>query len=215
MEKKYELISNRVDYVPLGTAVSDIKVYQIRALRDFDDVKKGDLGGYIEDESCLSHEGNCWVYPGSCVFNNGKVTENAKLYKTRLLNGAKVSGNVKLYECNIKYAVILGDYSMTTCNISEQTTINLICDLYGNRIAFAFNNIITTTVNAEYLFIRNDSINIAFSRYNDTIYVVCDKFYGTVDYFEKDLHEIYLPGDRILKEYLAAINLAKVHFRLE
>ncbi|MBB4077294.1 hypothetical protein GGR08_001625, partial [Bartonella fuyuanensis] len=31
-----------------------------QALKDFDDIKAGDLGGFIEKEVNLSHDGNCW-----------------------------------------------------------------------------------------------------------------------------------------------------------
>ncbi len=36
-------------------------LYHIKALKDFDDVKAGTIGG-IEKETNLSHEGNCWIY---------------------------------------------------------------------------------------------------------------------------------------------------------
>ena len=36
-------------------------VYRIRALRDFGDVRRGDLGGYVENELALAHEGEAWV----------------------------------------------------------------------------------------------------------------------------------------------------------
>ena len=45
--------------------------YQVKALRSFADVKEGDLGGYIEKESNLSHDGDAWVY------GNAKVSGNA------------------------------------------------------------------------------------------------------------------------------------------
>ena len=35
------------------------KLHRIKALKDFGDVKKGDLGGWIEKESNLSQDGNC------------------------------------------------------------------------------------------------------------------------------------------------------------
>ena len=37
------------------------KVFQIKALISFGNVKAGDLGGYIEKEDNLSHKGNAWV----------------------------------------------------------------------------------------------------------------------------------------------------------
>jgi hypothetical protein len=41
---------------------------QIRALIDIPNrCKAGDIGGWIEKEANLSHEGNCWVYGNACV----------------------------------------------------------------------------------------------------------------------------------------------------
>jgi len=52
---KYELTNQKV-YIDNKT------LYRIRALKDFENVKNGDLGGYIRSENNLSQEGNCWVY---------------------------------------------------------------------------------------------------------------------------------------------------------
>ena len=78
MRKKYELLVG--DYLRAG----DRTVYRIRALRDFGDVRCGDLGGYIESEDNLCHEGDCWVYdvaqvygPGAVVRDNGRARGEA------------------------------------------------------------------------------------------------------------------------------------------
>lgn len=52
--KKFELTENS-KLLPCGRVV-----FQIRALKSFDNVKKGALGGYIEKEKNLSHKGNAW-----------------------------------------------------------------------------------------------------------------------------------------------------------
>lgn len=54
--KKYKLTKNT------KTSFS-LKLYQIEALINIPsiNVKAGDLGGYIEKEDNLSHEGNCWI----------------------------------------------------------------------------------------------------------------------------------------------------------
>ena len=51
---KYKLTKNK-------KTIGEITVYQIEALKDFSNIKKGDLGGWIEKESNLSHLGDCWV----------------------------------------------------------------------------------------------------------------------------------------------------------
>lgn len=65
---------------------------RIRALRSFSDVSAGDLGGYIESENCLSHDGLCWVYPDAVVLDNAKVYDDARMEKGLLY------GNGRLYE---------------------------------------------------------------------------------------------------------------------
>ena len=42
-------------------------LYQIRALKDFGNVKVGDLGGWIEKEANLSQQGNAWVSGNALV----------------------------------------------------------------------------------------------------------------------------------------------------
>ena len=43
------------------TKESKGNLFRIKALKDFGNVKKGDLGGFIEKTDNLSQEGNCWV----------------------------------------------------------------------------------------------------------------------------------------------------------
>ena len=38
------------------------KLFRIKALLSFGDVKEGELGGYVEKEENLSNDGNAWVY---------------------------------------------------------------------------------------------------------------------------------------------------------
>ena len=100
MEKKYELLKD--DSVRIG----DYILYRIKALKDFDTIKKGDLGGYIEKESNLSHDGNCWVSGSARVFGNAEVSGSAWVHgnaivsdNARVSNDAEVSSNARVF-CN-------------------------------------------------------------------------------------------------------------------
>ena len=53
--KKFELTAEFV------TNVFGKKLFRIKALVAFGDVEKGELGGFIEKEDNLSHDGNAWV----------------------------------------------------------------------------------------------------------------------------------------------------------
>ena len=72
----------------------EVNLYRIRALRDFGDVKKGDLGGYVQSEENLSHEGNAWIYDNAKAYENSKVHGNAQIRdKAEVYLNAEVYGN--------------------------------------------------------------------------------------------------------------------------
>jgi carbonic anhydrase/acetyltransferase-like protein (isoleucine patch superfamily) len=84
--KKYKLV-NESSYLWY-------KTYQVEALKDFADVKKGDKGGRVCSEDNLSQEGNCWVYDNALVINDAKVLDNAQLRgDARLENNAILKDN--------------------------------------------------------------------------------------------------------------------------
>ena len=80
------------------------RVYRIKALRDIgDDVKKGDIGGFVEGWNNLSPIGECWIYDDSCVAEYGIVKGNAKIKGKSLIVGsctisdsAEIDGGLKL-----------------------------------------------------------------------------------------------------------------------
>ena len=75
--------------------------HRIKALVDIgDDVKAGDLGGFIEQERNLSHKGSAWVFDNAMVedvarvFGNAKVCNNAVVsYCAKVYDNAKISGD--------------------------------------------------------------------------------------------------------------------------
>ncbi|MBB5074518.1 hypothetical protein HNQ69_001670, partial [Bartonella callosciuri] len=56
MCKKYQLTSE-IKKIKHALTRNIINLYRIRALKDFNDVKAGTLGGFIEKEVNLSHDG--------------------------------------------------------------------------------------------------------------------------------------------------------------
>ena len=88
---KYKLTKNTKE-------VYGFTLYQIQALKDFGNVKKGNLGGWIEKEENLSQEGDCWVYGDAWVFGNSEVFSNAKVWGDAEVSGnALVSGDALVY----------------------------------------------------------------------------------------------------------------------
>ncbi|WP_412058015.1 hypothetical protein [Bartonella sp. DGB2] len=103
LSPKYRLLKDE------GIIVNGHKLYRIQALRDFGDVEAGDLGGFIESEDNLSHEGDCWVADNACVFEYARVRDdaivsgNAKISGYATIDGdTHVSGNTVLTHDYIK-----------------------------------------------------------------------------------------------------------------
>ena len=82
-------------------------VDRIRALKDFSDVKRGDLGGFVWSESNLNEDGTCWIYDNALVYDfawvgeyaqvrgNSQVFGDAQIYGHGIVSGnAQVSGRV-------------------------------------------------------------------------------------------------------------------------
>ena len=90
MNKKYELLKD--DTIEIGEGHYAIVLYRIKSLKDFGDVRAGDLGGYVESEDNLSHEGTAWVYDGARVCGDAEVSEDAQIH-----DGTVISGRVKVY----------------------------------------------------------------------------------------------------------------------
>ncbi len=88
--KKYELTNKPIKFYRRT-------LYQIRALRDFGNVKKGDLGGYVATEKNLSHDGDAWIGGDACVYDNAFVSGNALVYGyARIWADAQVFGNARI-----------------------------------------------------------------------------------------------------------------------
>ena len=84
--KKFKLTSEFI------VDISGVKLFRIKALIEFGNVKAGDLGGYIEKEENLSHMGNAWVSGDAQVSGNARVFGNAWVS-----GNARVSGDAWIY----------------------------------------------------------------------------------------------------------------------
>ena len=81
MKKKYELV------LEASTNYAGHKLFRVRALRSFGNVKEGEVGGYIEKEENLSHSGNSWVAGNAMVLENARVIMDAKVGGNSFISG--------------------------------------------------------------------------------------------------------------------------------
>ena len=198
MEKKYKLTEETIN-------VGDKTLHRIEALRDFGDVKKGDKGGYVENEDNLSQRGNCWIYDNAVVYSNAKVygnavvREDAKIYdNVKVCGNAEVYGNAKVYDDALVcedaqvygYAWVCGDARVYgNARVFENATISRDANVCDNAMVRGKANVYShadirgdaeITADTDYIVFKNwwsSGRFFIWTRSNNMWSVGC--FYGT------------------------------------
>ena len=168
-------------------------LHRIRAVRDFGDVKAGDLGGWIEKESNLSHDGNAMVYGDAEVYGNARVSGNAMVF-----DDAKVYGNARVYG------------NAEVCNDARVYGNACVCYnawVYGNADVYSAYAIMTVSNVGS----RNDTTTF-FARKDKQIGVTCGCFRGTIDEFEAAVKKTHGDNEHG-KVYMLAIEMAKLRIK--
>lgn len=93
-----------------------IVLKRIVALRNFGQVTKGDIGGWIEKRENLSQSDTCWIFDEACVYGDAKVDYKAEVSMNAEVSGfaevsgkARISGNAKITD----YAKVFGATSIS------------------------------------------------------------------------------------------------------
>lgn len=192
-DKKYELLKD--DY----KEVFGIKLYRIRALKDFGDVKKGDVGGYIQKEENLSQKNTCWVYREAEVWGEARVYEKAKIYgEAKVWREAKVYGE----------AIVCGKVTVYgEARICEEAAIYGEAEICGNAKIKSFQ---------DYIVFKNNWSSgryFTWTRNNDMWKIGC--FYGTSkELIEQAYKDSKLSGD-MYKMYVEFVEKIKERLKEE
>ncbi|WP_446029973.1 YdcK family protein [Lelliottia amnigena] len=128
--KKYRLSDEtRLYHSHDGETKSTVTLRQIIALRDFHDVTAGTQGGWLDDESALSHDGNCWIYDeNSVVYAGAQIQGNARITQACVIShAARIGDNCWIDAANISHGARLSDAVTVQCS-----EVRGECHLYGN-----------------------------------------------------------------------------------
>ena len=119
--KKFELTS---DFVINAFGK---KLFRIKALIDIEkyDVKAGDLGGYVEKEENLKHEGDAWVSGDARVYGNAEVSGDAWVYGDAWVSGDADYATVKGFETQ---------YRNTTFFRCKDGEVRVVCGCFYGTI---------------------------------------------------------------------------------
>lgn len=111
IRKKYKLINS--ENLSKGS-------YRLQALRNFADVKEGDLGGYVDSEHNVSHYGNCWVYASGSVLQDSRIFGNTCVKdRARVTCGARVWDSVLSDDSLVSFQSIVRN-----CTVSGTSRID-------------------------------------------------------------------------------------------
>ena len=184
--KKFELTSESI--------VNNFgkKLFRIKALIEFENVKEGELGGFVEKEENLSREGNAWVSGDAEVYGNARVFGDAEVYGNARVSGdAWVSGNAR----------VSGD--AWVCGDAEVSGDAWVC---GDA---------RVSDNADYTTIKGfgtEYRTTTFFKCKDGIARVrCGCFYGDLEEFRVQVKNTR--KGKIAEEYLMIADLMENHFK--
>ena len=208
--KKYELTSETKVF-------NDVELHRIKSLKSFGNIKKGELGGWIESEKNLSQYVDAWVYDNAIVCENARVDGHAMVYGNARVDGnatvgdyAMVCGNATIGE-NARvdgHAIVggnatvcgnatVGDYAMVCGNatIGENATIYWDATVCGNA---------TVRETADFIVFKNrwsSGRHFTWTRSNNKWKVGC--FYGSG---EELIAKAYEDSEKSGREYERVVN---------
>ena len=123
-------------------------LHQIKALKSFGSVMKGDLGGWVEGYNNLSQSDTAWVEGNAMVWGNAKVLnsawiyDNAQVYGNATVSGlACIYGNAKVYGNSIIHEEIDIRENDEIKDNSSYLVLNNVLSSFGQRFVYvAFNH---------------------------------------------------------------------------
>lgn len=92
---------------------------QIIAVTDFSDVKTGDAGGWIDDESVLAQAGDCWIYDQNALaFAAVQISGNARITQPCVIwDDVHIGDNVWIDHAEIGHGARISD------NVTIQSSV--------------------------------------------------------------------------------------------
>ena len=216
--KKYELTDDSI-------TVMGHKLFRIRAIRSFNGVNVGDLGGYIEKEANLSHDDNAWISDNACVYGYARICDDAHISgNARIYNNACIYDDVHIsgYAYIYNDARICDNACISGCAcIYDNVCISGNACISDNACVYGYARICDDAwihSETDYLCFKglgSQNRNTTFFKCKDGhIHVSCGCFSGSIQEFETKIKKTH--GDsKYAKEYLACIEVVKIHFEKE
>ena len=226
--KQEKTMNTKYEFTGETKKVNGVTLHRIRALKDFGEIRKGDIGGWIEAERNLSIYNTAWVFGQAQVYGNAFVAEgaavddkaqirdNASIYgnacvynEAQVYGNARIFGEAQIYDCGhvCGYAAIGG----SVC-VSDDAYITHIVTITGNarigKNALIFNNTDFFVIEGQLgSYFRYTTF---FKDNHDNIFVACGCFRGTINEFRRAVKEKHGTTSKQARAYQAAADLAEI-----
>ena len=133
-------------------------LHRIRAVAEFGLVKIGDLGGWIEKEENLSHEGKAWVCGDAEVWGNAKVCGDAKVW-----GNAEVCGDAEVFSAS--HVLVIGAIGsrddFTTFFRDKDNEITVKCGCFLGKIDKFLEKVTQTHGDSKYTLVYRAAVEVA------------------------------------------------------
>ena len=139
-------------------------LHRIRAVAEFGLVKIGDLGGWIEKEENLSHEGKAWVCGDAEVCGDAKVWGNAEVWgNAKVCGDAKVWGNAEVFSAS--HVLVIGAIGsrddFTTFFRDKDNEITVKCGCFLGKIDKFLEKVTQTHGDSKYALVYRAAVEVA------------------------------------------------------
>lgn len=203
INRKYKLIGEPI-------VVDGKELYRIQAVKNFGDVVIDQIGGFVESEENLSHQGTCWIYDDAKAMDSSQIIEDAKVYGTSIVcDDATIMGNATVgfpgyiltpYNNpeNIKHfnsisnwqpfgTPLLDYYEDTNLWAANQTHDSDINGIYRERMG-RFRNISTDIIISDKAIIRDTAKVWVDTRISGSAIVMENAIVGSFIEFDTSIH---------------------------
>ena len=153
--KKYEF-TGETKRVELWNRTATL--HRIKATVEFGFVKVGELGGWIEKEENLSHEGKAWVCGDAKVCGDAEVCGDAKVW-----GNAKVCGDAEVFLAS--HVLVMGSVGsrndFTTFFRDKDNEITVKCGCFLGKIDKFLEKVTQTHGNNKYALVYRAAVEVA------------------------------------------------------
>ena len=159
--KKYEFTGETKEIRLLFRTAT---LHRIRATVAFGIVEVGDLGGWIEKEENLSHEGKAWVWGNAEVWGNAKVCGDAEVWgNAKVCGDAEVWGNAKVFSAS--HVLVIGAIGsrndFTTFYRDKDNEITVKCGCFLGKIDRFLEKVTQTHGDSKYALVYRAAVEVA------------------------------------------------------